>query len=40
MVFARDDAFEGRRFRSTDETIGLRSLGISVSVAEIYRDTA
>jgi Uma2 family endonuclease len=38
-VFARDDAFEGRRFRSLDEAIDLRSLGISLPVAEIYRDT-
>ena len=39
MVFARNNAFEGRRFRSLDEAIDLRSLGISVPVAEIYRDT-
>jgi Uma2 family endonuclease len=39
MVFARDDAFERRRFRSLDESIGLCSLGISLPVAEIYRDT-
>jgi Uma2 family endonuclease len=39
MVFARDDAFEGRRFRSLDKAIDLRSLGISLPVAEIYRDT-
>jgi Uma2 family endonuclease len=39
MVFARDDGFEGRRFRSLDEAIDLPSLGISLPVAEIYRDT-
>jgi Uma2 family endonuclease len=38
-VFARDDAFEGRRFRSLNEAIDLPSLGISLSMAEIYRDT-
>ncbi len=39
MVFARDDAFQGHRLRSLDEAIDLRSLGISLPVAEIYRDT-
>jgi Uma2 family endonuclease len=39
MVFARDDGFEGRRIRSLDESIELRSLGISLPMAEIYRDT-
>ena len=39
VVFARDDDFAERRFRSLDETIELRSLGISLPVAEIYRDT-
>lgn len=39
MVFARDDAFEGRRFRSLDEAVGLPSLGVSLPIAEIYRDT-
>jgi Uma2 family endonuclease len=38
-VFARDDAFEGRRFQSLDDVIDLPSLGISLPVAEIYRDT-
>jgi Uma2 family endonuclease len=38
-VFARDDAFEGQRFLSLNEAIDLRSLGISLPVAEIYRDT-
>ncbi len=39
MVFARSNAFEGRRFRSLDEAIDLHSLGISLQVADIYRDT-
>jgi Uma2 family endonuclease len=39
MVFARDDAFEGRRFRSLGDAIDLRSLGVSLPLAEIYRDT-
>jgi Uma2 family endonuclease len=39
IVFARDDKFEGRKLRSLDKTIDLRSLGISLPMAEIYRDT-
>ena len=39
VVFARDDGFAERRIRSIDKTIELRSLGISLPVAEIYRDT-
>jgi Uma2 family endonuclease len=39
LVFARDDDFKGRKFRSLDETIELPSLGVSLPVAEIYRDT-
>jgi Uma2 family endonuclease len=39
MVFARDDDFKGRKFRSLDEAIELPSLGVSLPVAEIYRDT-
>jgi len=39
IVFARDDDFEERRIRSLDKTIELRSLGVSLPVAEIYRDT-
>jgi Uma2 family endonuclease len=38
-VFARDDDFAERRIRSIDKAIELRSLGISLPVAEIYRDT-
>ena len=39
VVFARDDDFTERRIRSIDQTIELRSLGMSLPVAEIYRDT-
>ena len=38
-VFARDDDFSERRIRSLDKAIELRSLGISLLMAEIYRDT-
>jgi hypothetical protein len=38
-VFARDDGFKGSRFRSLGETIELRSLGVFLPVAAIYRDT-
>jgi len=39
VVFARDADFAERRLRSIDETIELRSPGISLPVAEIYRNT-
>jgi Uma2 family endonuclease len=39
VVFARDDGFAEKRIRSIDKVIDLRSLGISLPVAEIYRDT-
>jgi Uma2 family endonuclease len=39
VVFARDEDFAEQRIRSIDEVIELRSLGISLPVAEIYRDT-
>jgi Uma2 family endonuclease len=39
IVFARDEGFVERRLRSIDKAIELRSLGISLPVAEIYRDT-
>jgi Uma2 family endonuclease len=39
VVFAREDDFAERRMRSTDQSIELSSLGISLPVAEIYRDT-
>jgi hypothetical protein len=38
-VFASDENFAERRIRSIDKVIELRSLGISLPVAEIYRDT-
>jgi Uma2 family endonuclease len=38
IVFACDDNFEGWKFRSPDEAIELRSLGVSLAIAEIYRD--
>ena len=39
VVFARDEDFAEKRIRSIDKVIELRSLGISLPVAEIYRDT-
>lgn len=39
IVFARDEGFAEQRIRSIAKTIKLRSLGISLPVAEIYRDT-
>jgi Uma2 family endonuclease len=39
LVFARDEDFAEKRIRSIDKVIELRSLGISLPVAEIYRDT-
>jgi Uma2 family endonuclease len=39
VVFARDDDFAERRVRTIDEAIALPSLGISLPVAEVYRDT-
>jgi Uma2 family endonuclease len=39
VVFARENDFTERRIRSIEQTIELRSLGISLPVAEIYRDT-
>jgi Uma2 family endonuclease len=39
VVFARDKNFVEQRIRSLKEEIELRSLGISLPVAEIYRDT-
>jgi Uma2 family endonuclease len=38
-VFARDDGFKERRLQSLDGAIDLPSLGVSLPVAEIYRDT-
>jgi Uma2 family endonuclease len=39
LVFARDEDFAEKRIRSIDKVIALRSLGISLPVSEIYRDT-
>ncbi len=39
VVFARDEDFAEKRIRSIDKVIELRSLGISLPVAEIYSDT-
>jgi len=39
VVFARNEDFAEKRIRSIDKVIELRSFGISLPVAEIYRDT-
>lgn len=39
LVFARDNDFAEQPFRLLDDTIDVRSLGISFPVAEIYRGT-
>jgi Uma2 family endonuclease len=39
VVFSREDGFAERRIRSLDKAVELRSLGISLPIAEIYRDT-
>ena len=39
VVFARDAGFTERHFRSLAEAIDVPALGISVPLAEIYRDT-
>jgi Uma2 family endonuclease len=39
VVFARNAGFAERRFRLLDESLALTSLGISLSLAEIYQDT-
>jgi Uma2 family endonuclease len=39
VVFARDSDFADQRFRSLKEAVELRSLGISLPAADIYRDT-
>jgi hypothetical protein len=38
-VFARDTGFAKQRIKSLGKEIELRSLGVSLPVAEIYRDT-
>lgn len=40
FVFSRDEDFVERRIRSLGEAIELRSLGISLPMAEIYCDTS
>jgi Uma2 family endonuclease len=39
VVFSREDGFIEHRLRSLDDSIELRSLGISVKLSEIYRNT-
>jgi Uma2 family endonuclease len=40
VVFARDSGFEEQRLRSLRDCVELPSLGVSLPLAEIYRDTA
>jgi hypothetical protein len=39
VVFARDAGFAEQRLRSLADTLELPALGISLPLAEIYRDT-
>jgi Uma2 family endonuclease len=39
VVFARDDGFAERRYRSLGESLELPSLGVSLRLSEIYRNT-
>ncbi len=39
VVFSREDGFVEHRLRSLDDSIELRSLGISVKRSDIYRNT-
>jgi Uma2 family endonuclease len=39
VVFSREDGFAEHRLRSLDDSIELRSLGISVTLSEMYRNT-
>jgi len=39
VVFARDTGFAERRYRSLSDAIEMPALGISLPLAEIYRDT-
>jgi Uma2 family endonuclease len=39
IVFARDNAFAKQRIKSPGKEIELRSLGVSLPITEIYRDT-
>ena len=40
VVFARDSGFEEQRLRSLRDCVELPSLGVSLPLAEIFRDTA
>jgi len=40
VVFARDKNFAEQRFKSLHEAVELRSLGVSLPVAEIYQGTS
>ena len=39
VVFARTTGFAEQRLRGLDATLDLTPLGVSLSLAEIYRDT-
>jgi Uma2 family endonuclease len=39
VVFARDSGFAERRLRSLSESVELQPLGVTLPLAEIYRDT-
>jgi len=39
VVFSRENGFAEHRLRSLDDSIELRSLGVSVTLSEIYRNT-
>jgi hypothetical protein len=39
VMFARDEGFAERRFRSLSDSLELPALGISLPLAEIYRGT-
>lgn len=39
VVFARETGFAERRLRSRDQSLELPALGVSLPLAEIYRDT-
>jgi Uma2 family endonuclease len=39
VIFPRDTGFAERRLRSLSESLELPTLGVSLPLAEIYRDT-
>jgi Uma2 family endonuclease len=39
VMFSRENGFAEHRLRSLDDSIELRSLGVSVKLSEIYRNT-